>query len=872
MKVKKAKAKRLLSLLLALMMIISAAPLSGISVFAAENQDYEYQVSEKSVAQTNEPAITQDTAYEDDAQETKEWELVEVESGDFKGIILENGTVRIESYKGTATDLVIPSEIEGYKVTEIDGFGYNTNLVSVTIPEGVVTIGGDAFYGCTSLEKVTIPNSVKIIDPYAFAECTSLASVEIPDSVTSIRWYAFGGCTALKSIKLSENITTLELMTFGDCISLKEIELPESITEIEEGVFSGCTSLKSITIPKNVSQINDTAFIGCTSLTDISVATENTSYSDINGVLFNKDKTNLVIYPEGLKGEYTVPKGTISVNDTAFNNKIYLTKINIPSTVTYLGNEPFKGCSVLESINVDAKNSNYSSDNGALLTKDKNSVIDYPDAKGGSYNIPNTVKRIEKYAFADSALESAVIPDSVTEIGYGAFAECAALADIDIADNVKFIEARAFSGTAYYSNLNNWENGILYVGKYLVDVRYTLFGGDNYISAPVNIREDTRVIADEAFADIVIDADADFDIVIPNSVVTIGDSAFESLVSLHMIHIIVPASVKNLGTGVFKADESPGTSYYMSTLESVKFLGDVENVDRNMFDGCQFLKTVEFSGSVGNIEDGAFSNLPLLEEVSFSKAVGQIGKYAFLNCESLTSVMIPDSVTDIGNYAFGYTGYPSIGTDAPVPGFKIYGYAGTAAETYAKENGFEFIAFDKKVDSATGISVAEKELNILPDGAEIKAEQLSANDSKIVFDISLVKDGTAVQPNGEVTVKIPVPEGMDGSVLKVYREEANGTFTDMNAYFTNGYMVFTTDHFSKYILSTEEPSAALKGDVNGDGAVDAADAVLVQRYDAGMITLSETQLKAADINSDGTVDAADAVLIVRLDAGLIDKL
>ena len=869
MKPKKIKATRLLSLLLALMTIILAVPLSGISVFAAESEDYEYQIPERSTSKKIKNMVAQQGA-----PENKEWEIVEVESGDFRGIILENGTVRIESYNGTATDVVIPSEIEGHKVTEIGGstFNHNTTLISIIIPEGVVTIGMDAFYGCTSLKKVTIPNSVKVIQSYAFAECTSLASVEIPDSVISIGWYAFGECTALESIKLSENVTMIESMTFSNCISLKEINLPESITAIEQGVFSGCTSLKSITIPKNVSQIDDTAFIGCTSLTDIGVVSENAFYSDIDGVLFNKDKTNLVIYPEGLKGEYTVPEGTVSVNDTAFKNKICLTKINIPSTVKNLGNEPFKGCSALENINVNTNNLNYSSDNGALLTKDRDSVIDYPDAKGGSYNIPTTVRRIEKYAFADSALESVVIPDSVTEIGYGAFTECAALADIDIADNVEFIEAQAFSGTAYYSNLNNWENGILYVGKYLVDVRYVLFGGDNYISAPVTIREDTKVIADEAFADIVIDADADFDIVIPNSVVTIGDSAFRSLMSLHMIHIIVPTSVKNLGTGVFKANELAGTSYTRSALESVTFLGDVENVDENMFDGCQILKTVEFLGNVGNIEDSAFSNLPRLAEVSFSKAVGKIGEDAFLNCESLISVMIPDSVADIGNYAFGYTGNPSLGTEAPVPGFKIYGYAGTAAETYANENGFEFIALDKTTDAATGISVAEKELNILPDGAQLKAEQLSADNNKIVFDISLVKDGAAAQPNGEVTVKIPVPEGMDGSRLKVYREEANGTFTDMNAYFTNGYMVFTTDHFSKYIITAEEIVSTLKGDVNGDGTVDAADAVLVQRYDAGMIALGDTQLEAADVNSDGIADAADAVIIMRYDAGLISKL
>ena len=113
---------------------------------------------------------------------------------------------------------------------------------------------------------------------------------------------------------------------------------------------------------------------------------------------------------------------------------------------------------------------------------------------------------------------------------------------------------------------------------------------------------------------------------------------------------------------------------------------------------------------------------------------------------------------------------------------------------------------------------------------------------------------------------------MDGSLLKVYREEANGTYTDMNAYFADGYMVFTTDHFSKYILTVEESAAALKGDINGDGIVDAADAVLALRFDAGLISLTDEQVKTADVNSDGIADAADAVLILRYDAGLIDEL
>lgn len=96
----------------------------------------------------------------------------------------------------------------------------------------------------------------------------------------------------------------------------------------------------------------------------------------------------------------------------------------------------------------------------------------------------------------------------------------------------------------------------------------------------------------------------------------------------------------------------------------------------------------------------------------------------------------------------------------------------------------------------------------------------------------------------------------------------------MNATYQDGYMVFVTDHFSVYILTTGNPDDVdvVLGDVNGDGIVDAADAVMVQRYDAGLITLQDAQLIAADVTGDGTVDAADAVKIQRYDAGLISSI
>lgn len=163
----------------------------------------------------------------------------------------------------------------------------------------------------------------------------------------------------------------------------------------------------------------------------------------------------------------------------------------------------------------------------------------------------------------------------------------------------------------------------------------------------------------------------------------------------------------------------------------------------------------------------------------------------------------------------------------------------------------------------------------LPENASLAVETISSSPTRVSYNISLMANGQAVQPGSDVTVKIPVPSGMDGAACKVYRAEADGTYTDMNAVYANGSLTFTTDHFSEYVVTTgdpaDEPQTGTLGDVDGSGVINAADAVMVLRSDAGLTTLTAAQTAAADINGDGTVNASDAVQILRYDAGLITE-
>ena len=225
--------------------------------------------------------------------------LVITISGDEKVIYSQDGTT-ILLCDGSVKDLVISEDVAfinsgafagcknvetivtGDTLMSLSGLPITSALKSITIGNGVTSIGYEAFYNCSSLASVTIPDSVTSIDNGAFYNCSSLESVTIGNSVTSIGYEAFYNCSSLASVTIPDSVTSIDSGAFKYCSSLASVTIPDSVTSIGEYAFRDCSSLESVTIGNSVTSIGNYAFSGCDSLTNVTFEDTSTWYYTSN--------------------------------------------------------------------------------------------------------------------------------------------------------------------------------------------------------------------------------------------------------------------------------------------------------------------------------------------------------------------------------------------------------------------------------------------------------------------------------------------------------------------------------------------------------------------------------------------------------------
>ncbi len=395
-----------------------------------------------------------------------------------------------------ATSITIPDGVTSIGESAFEGY---TGLTNVTIPNSVTSIGNYAFYNCTGLMSITIPDSVTSIGSKAFSGCTWLTNITIPDSVTSIGDYAFRECNNLQDVYITEigawcNISGLDnLMRY--CASNKKlyinnelatsITIPNGVTAIPSYAFSGCTWLTSVTIGKGVTSIDKGAFLECRNLQDIYI-TEIGAWCNISGL------DNLMEYGSSKKNLY-------------INNEL-VTSIIIPDGVTAIPSYAFYKCSSLTSV-----------------------------------TIPNSVTSIGNYAFYNcTGLTSITIPDSVTSIGRSAFSGCTELKSVTIGKRVTSIGDYAFYNCTGLTTVNWNATACTSAGSYNNPIFI-----DCSNLATVNIGDNVKIIPSYAFEG----CRGLTSITIPNSVTRIGESAFRSCTGL--TNVTIPNSVTSIGEKVF---------------------------------------------------------------------------------------------------------------------------------------------------------------------------------------------------------------------------------------------------------------------------------------------------------------------------------
>lgn len=263
------------------------------------------------------------------------------------GVLFSKDMTVLEQYPLGLTEAsyIIPDSVQ---MIEAAAFGMS-NLQSVTIPEGVTTIGDSAFISCEQLNNVVLPDSVTSIGRSAFERCYGLTSINIPEGVTTIERGTFIFCENLENVTLPDSLTYIDEAAFYGS-GITELVIPERVTALGPNPFTNCTKLTSVKIPAGLTQMENYTFSGCTSLKNFDVDSENPAFCDLNGVLMSKDRTVLIDYPDARSGKhYTIPASVTEVRTHAFADCCNLESILIPETVTTIGSYAFADCANLRS-------------------------------------------------------------------------------------------------------------------------------------------------------------------------------------------------------------------------------------------------------------------------------------------------------------------------------------------------------------------------------------------------------------------------------------------------------------------------------------------------------------------------------------------
>ena len=495
---------------------------------------------------------------------------------------------------------------------EYDSSTKTMTVLAMSDPEHRVrnpfTVSEIPWYGFSSVKKIVIADTVKEITPYAFFQLSGLESVDAGAGITKIGESAFESCYNLTAVKLPDGVKSIEGCAFYSCNKLTDLTLPQALTSIGEHAFSDCDRLTGITFPKHVTSIELTAFSCCAGLAEFQVDPENPVYSsDVCGVLFNKDKTELILAPKNFPyGRYVIPKTVTSIRSSAFSGCTRLSEVTVPEGVTSIENWVFSSCTNL-----------------AKLT------------------LPKSVTSIAEYAFYNcTKLTELALPESVVSIGDSAFKECTALSDVTFPETLTSIGAKAFDGCGLrevtlpknVASVGANAFQCAHLTAIHVDPENAAFSSDGrgllYNKAQTELIRVPVAASLDGYA-------------IPEGVTSISADAFRDCFAL--TELAIPAHVTEIGNRAFSN---------CSNLRSITLPEGLAAIRNGTFSDCIRLTALVLPERVTSIGWSAFKGCFRLAEITIPQSVTSIQGCAFESCISLQSVYFKGDAPQCDSSAF----------------------------------------------------------------------------------------------------------------------------------------------------------------------------------------------------------------------------
>ena len=536
---------------------------------------------------------------------------------------------------------------------------------ALVIPDSVETIGRHAFFGCGKLASVTIGSNVTSIGDYAFRKCTGLTGeLVIPDSVETIGNYAFNGCIRFTSVTMGSNVTSIGNYAFYNCTGLTgELIIPDSVETIGGYAFGNCSDLTSATIGNGIESIDSSAFSGYSKLKVIRidkpynsvdgapwgvlnscVVIWNDSIIDVDtGLVYYEDNVYMIVTglydPDGTITSIEIPaiyreKPVTEIGTRAFGGHSQLTSVNIPESITSIGNSAFYNCASLT---------------GELIIPDSVETIGsyafYKCSKLTSVTIGSNVTSIGHHAFYNCTglTGELVIPDNVETIDAYVFYSCSGITNLVIGENVGAISANAFKGCSGLTSIT------MPVSAY--PTASTTFSGCTKVNSVTLTKGTETGYNYTSFTCgytpwyLSRDNSNGITITIEDGVTSIGSYTFYNCTGLTGA-LVIPDSVETIGSSAFNG---------CGNLTSVTIGNGVTSIGSSAFTDCTGLTSVTIGSSVTSIGDYAFYGCSgLTGELVIPDSVIMIGQFTFQACSKLTSVTIGNGVTSIGNQAFAY--------------------------------------------------------------------------------------------------------------------------------------------------------------------------------------------------------------------------